>query len=144
MNFFSSNSTYSITYAANNNETANLISQLCGNKTVEQVSRSNPVFGLNLSGTPKSISSVQRALLLSQEVIQLPRDEQIVSIESMPPIKYKKIFYYKDKFFTKRLLPGTFIPTQVPFDPNKNKATSSNKEEAVTNTTKNSTAQQSS
>jgi len=47
----------------------------------------------------------------------LPRDEQIVLIESMPPIKSKKIFYYQDKFFTKRLLPPTFVPTQVPFDP---------------------------
>ncbi|WPY00794.1 Type IV secretion system protein VirD4 [Candidatus Trichorickettsia mobilis] len=144
MNSFLSNSTYRITYAANNYETANLISQLCGNKTVEQVSRSNPVFGLNLSGMSKSVSSVQRALLLPQEVIQLPRDEQIVLIESMPPIKSKKIFYYKDKFFTKRLLPGTFIPTQEPFDPNKNKAASSSSEEAVTNTTENSTAEQSS
>ena len=142
MNSFLSNSTYRITYAANNYETANLISQLCGNKTVEQVSRSNPVFGLNLSGMSKSVSSVQRALLLPQEVIQLPRDEQIVLIESMPPIKSKKIFYYKDKFFTKRLLPGTFIPTQEPFDPNKNKAASSSSEEAVT--TENSTAEQSS
>ncbi|WP_316354628.1 type IV secretory system conjugative DNA transfer family protein [Candidatus Trichorickettsia mobilis] len=142
MNSFLSNSTYRITFAANNYETANLISQLCGNKTVEQVSRSNPVFGLNLSGMSKSVSQVQRALLLPQEVIQLPRDEQIVLIESMPPIKSKKIFYFKDKFFTQRLLPGTFIPTQEPFDPNKNKAASSNSEEAVTNTTENSTAEQ--
>ena len=31
-------SPYRITFAANNYETANLISQLCGNKTVEQTS----------------------------------------------------------------------------------------------------------
>ena len=28
-----------------------------------------------------------------------------------------KIKYYEDKFFTSRLLPPTFIPTQEPYDP---------------------------
>lgn len=119
MNSFLSNSTFRITFAANNYETANLISQLCGNKTVKQTSHSNPLFSLNIQGRSTNTSDASRALLLPQEVIGLPRDEQIVLIESMPPIKSKKIFYYKDKFFTKRLLPPTFVPTQVPFDPRK-------------------------
>lgn len=119
MNSFLSNATFRITFAANNYETANLISQLCGNKTVKQVSASNPLFSLNIAGRSTNTSDASRALLLPQEVIGLPRDEQIVLIESMPPIRSKKIFYYKDKFFTKRLLPPTFVPTQVPFDPRK-------------------------
>lgn len=117
MNSFLSNATFRITFAANNYDTANLISQLCGNKTVQQTSHSNPLFSLNIAGRSTNTSDASRALLLPQEVIGLPRDEQIVLIESMPPIKSKKIFYYKDKFFTKRLLPPTFVPTQVPFDP---------------------------
>jgi len=124
MNSFLSNSTFRITFAANNYETANLISQLCGNKTVQQTSFSKPLFfDLNVSTRTQNVSQVQRALLLPQEVIQLPKDEQIVLIESFPPIKSLKIKYYEDKFFTRRLLPPTFIPTQVPFDPNKNEAT---------------------
>jgi len=120
MNSFLSNSTFRITFAANNYETANLISQLCGNKTVEQVSSSRPkFFDLNPATRTQNVSSAQRALLLPQEVIQLPRDEQIVLIESMPPIRSKKIFYFKDKFFTERLLPPIFIPTQEPYDPKK-------------------------
>lgn len=119
MNSFLSNSTYRITFAANNYETANLISQLCGNQTVDQVSKSNPIFSLNINSMSQSVSKVQRALLLPQEVIQLPRDEQIVLIESFPPIKSNKIKYYEDRFFTKRLLPATFVPTQEPFDPEK-------------------------
>lgn len=123
MNSFLSNSTFRVTFAANNYETANLISQLCGNKTVEQTSYNKPLFfDLNVSTRTQNVSKVQRALLLPQEVIQLPRDEQIVLIESMPPIKSLKIKYYEDKFFTKRLLPPTFIPTQVPVDPRKSKA----------------------
>jgi type IV secretion system protein VirD4 len=118
MNSFLSNSYFRITYAANNYETANLISQLCGNKTVKQASKSAPLFfSLNLSSRTQNISEVQRALLLPQEVLQLPRDEQIVLIESFPPIKSKKIKYYEDKFFIKRLIAPTFVPTQEPYDP---------------------------
>jgi type IV secretion system protein VirD4 len=116
MNSFLSNSTFRVTFAANNYETANLISQLCGNKTVEQSYNKPLFFDLNISTRTQNVSKVQRALLLPQEVIQLPRDEQIVLIESMPPIKSLKIKYYEDKFFTKRLLPPTFIPTQQPVD----------------------------
>ncbi|PCJ26962.1 MAG: type IV secretion system protein VirD4 [Rickettsiales bacterium] len=116
MNSFLSNSTYRITFAANNYETANLISQLCGNKTVEQTSHNKPLFfDLNISTRTQNVSKVQRALLLPQEVIQLPRDDQIVLIESFPPIRSKKIKYYEDKFFTKRVLPPTFVPTQEAF-----------------------------
>ena len=122
MNSFLSNSTFRITFAANNYETANLISQLCGNKTVKQTSHSNPLFSLSVTGRSTNTSDASRALLLPQEVIGLPRDEQIVLIESFPPIKSKKIFYYQDKLFTKRLLPPTFVPTQEPFDPRKKDA----------------------
>lgn len=120
MNSFLSNATYRITFAANNVDTANLISQLCGNKTVEAESHNKPKFlDFNPASRSVNVSEVQRALLLPQEVILLPRDEQIVLIESFPPIKSKKIKYYEDKFFTKRLLPPSFVPTQEPYDPNK-------------------------
>ncbi|MFN7038589.1 MAG: type IV secretory system conjugative DNA transfer family protein [Alphaproteobacteria bacterium] len=118
MNSFLSNSTYRITFSANNMETANLISQLCGNKTVEQSSLNKPKFlDLNPASRSLHVSEVQRALLLPQEVILLPRDEQIVLIESFPPIKSKKIKYYEDRLFKRRLLPAVNIPKQEPYDP---------------------------
>lgn len=123
MNSFLSNSYYRVTFAANNVETANLISQLVGNKTVTQVSKNRPqFFDMNPAARTVNASEVQRALLLPQEVIQLPRDEQIILIESHAPIKTKKIFYYKDKMFTKRLLPQINVPQQEPYDPRKKKA----------------------
>lgn len=125
MNSFLSNSTYRITFAANNMETANLISQLLGNKTSDQVSFNKPKYlDLNPGARSLHVSHTQRALLLPQEVIQLPRDEQIILIESQPPIRCKKIFYYKDSFFTERLLKQTKIPKQKPYMPDhsKNKA----------------------
>ena len=123
MNSFLSNSYYRITFAANNVETANLISQLIGNKTAQQYSHNKPKFmDLNPAARTINTSEVQRALLLPQEVITLPRDEQIILIESHPPIRTKKIFYYKDKFFMKRVLPQLPIPQQEPYDPRKKKA----------------------
>lgn len=130
MNSFLSNSTYRITFAANNIETANLISQLIGNKTVEQASLNAPKFlDFNPASRSTNISKAQRALLLPQEVIGLPRDEQILLIESKPPIKSKKILYYKDSFFTKRLIPPIPLPQQEPYDPRKAKVNAKPKEE---------------
>lgn len=118
MNSFLSNSTYRITFAANNMETANLISQLLGNKTAQQISYNKPKYlDLNPGARSLHVSDVQRALLLPQEVIQLPRDEQIILIESQPPIRCKKIFYFKDKIFTSRLLKKVDVPKQAPFMP---------------------------
>lgn len=132
MNSFLSNSAYRVTFAANNIETAKLISELVGNKTVKQYSKNIPKF---LDFDPKSRtmneSEVQRALLLPQEVVTLPRDEQIILIESVAPIKTKKIFWYQDPFFTKRVTdpknpkkggpPRSWVPTQEPYDPRKHK-----------------------
>ncbi len=118
MNSFLSNSTYRVTFSANNMETANLISQLVGNKTMSQESVNKPkFFDLNPASRSLHVSEVQRALLLPQEVISLPRDEQILLIEASPPIKSKKIFYYKDKFFTKKLMKQTDVPHQEPYIP---------------------------
>lgn len=130
MNSFLSNSYYRITFAANNVETANLISQLIGNKTAVQHSHNKPKFlDLNPAARTVNTSEVQRALLLPQEVITLPRDEQIILIESFAPIRTKKIFYYKDRFFTRRLKPQVAVPVQEPYDPRKKKAAAPGKPE---------------
>jgi type IV secretion system protein VirD4 len=120
MNSFLSNATYRITFAANNVNTAELISKMVGNKTAQQVSANKPKFlDLNPGSRSLHVSEVQRALLLPQEVINLDRNLQILLIEASPPIKSKKIKYYDDPFFTKRLLPPIEVPTQEPYDPRK-------------------------
>lgn len=134
MNSFLSNSYYRITFAANNIETAKLISELIGNKTVKQYSQNKPKFlDFNPQSRTTNESDIQRALLLPQEVITLPRDEQIILIESTAPMKTKKIFYYMDPFFVSRVWdsrnpkksgpPPAFVPTQEPYDPRKKKKT---------------------
>lgn len=123
MNSFLSNSTYRITFAANNVQTAELISKMVGNKTVEQISANKPKFlDLNPGSRSLHVSHTQRALLLPQEVMMLDKDEQILLIEASPPIKSKKIKYYKDPMFIKRLLPPIEVPIQEPFDTRKHMA----------------------
>jgi type IV secretion system protein VirD4 len=123
MNSFLSNSTYRITFAANNVQTAELISKMCGNKTVDSVSASKPKFlDFNPASRSVNISKTQRALLLPQEVIGLPRDEQIILIESQHPIRCKKIKYFEHSFFKRRLVDPIAVPQQQPYDPRKAKA----------------------
>ena len=116
MNSFLSNSTYRITFAANNVDTAKLISELIGNQTVESTSGSRSKW-FDINGQPGSISvsQTQRALLMPQEVISLPRDEEIILIEANPPIKTKKIFWFKVKWMSARVrMPFTPLPHQEP------------------------------
>jgi type IV secretion system protein VirD4 len=113
MNSFLSNCSYRITYSANNATTAKMISDLLGNKTITSESGSKPKYlDLNPSSRNVSISKSSRNLLMPQEIITLPRNEEIILLESKSPIKCQKIFYYKDKLFTKRLLEKTFVPKQ--------------------------------
>jgi type IV secretion system protein VirD4 len=122
MNSFLSNATYRITFAANNMQTANLISQLIGNKTAVQLSYNKPKYlDLNPGARSLHVSNVQRALLLPQEVIQLPREDQIILIESQPPVKCKKIIYFKDRFFMSRISKQIPIPKQMPNMPTMSK-----------------------
>lgn len=116
MNSFLSNATYRITFAANNIETAKLISELIGNKTVLSDSFNRPkFFDLNPASRSIHLSKSQRALLLPQEVIGLPRTDQIILIEASPPIRCKKIRYYDDPFFTRRVMKPIQLPKQKPY-----------------------------
>lgn len=114
MNSFLSNSTYRVTFAANNIETAKLISELIGNKTVASESMNRPKYlDLNPASRSVHLSKTQRALLLPQEIITLDRDIQIILIEASPPIMCRKIKYYADKFFTKKLMKAPPLPQQT-------------------------------
>jgi type IV secretion system protein VirD4 len=116
MNSFLSNSTYRITFAANNYETAKLISDLIGNQTVEQTSGSKSKFlDINPGGGSISISQSSRALLLPQEVINMPKDDQIILIEASAPVRTKKIKYFLDKKINSRTqMKWIDLPTQQP------------------------------
>lgn len=46
-----------------------------------------------------------RPLLTPGEVMQLPPDEAVVMVSSVPPVKARKLRYYADANFQRRLLP---------------------------------------
>ena len=62
----------------------------------------------------QSVSLQRRALLLPQEVKELGPEKAIVFYEGLRPIRCRKIRYFADKRFRKRLLPALASP--VPFE----------------------------
>ncbi|MDD2840436.1 MAG: type IV secretory system conjugative DNA transfer family protein [Rickettsiales bacterium] len=123
MNSFLSNCKFRITYAANNVDTAKYISDLLGEKTiVSQDEGSRPKY-LDLNPGARQVSTKKsgRKLLMPQEVIGLSKDDQIILIEANPPVKCKKIVYYKDKLFTSRLMKPVVVPKQEAYIPKKKK-----------------------
>jgi type IV secretion system protein VirD4 len=58
----------------------------------------------------QSVSLQRRALLLPQEVKELGTEEAIVFYEGCRPIRCRKIRYFTDRRFRKRLLPAPEVP----------------------------------
>jgi type IV secretion system protein VirD4 len=58
----------------------------------------------------QSVSLQRRALLLPQEVKELGTEEAIVFYEGLRPIRCRKIRYFSDRRFCRRLLPAPPIP----------------------------------
>jgi type IV secretion system protein VirD4 len=120
MNLFMGNSKLRITFASNNVDTAELISRFIGTygADLESESRSRQM-GLSLQPGYKSASQSQvpRALLLPQEILQLSPDEEIILVEGAPPIRARKIRYFKEAVFGSRLLPAASVPKVNPLTP---------------------------
>lgn len=86
-----------IFYAPKEQEDADELSKALGNKTVKQQSRSvNQGFS---GGGSISTSETSRALMLPQELKEMPFEKEIVMIDSSKPILCDKAIYYKEKFF---------------------------------------------
>jgi type IV secretion system protein VirD4 len=106
-----------VTFASGDYETAEVISKYLGNfgARTESESQSEPTGSLWLSGrTSRSFSETSRALLLPQEILQLPPDEEIVMIEGLPPIRASKIRYFQESVFTSRMIPPIPITPITP------------------------------
>src|SRR5215469_16866163 len=62
----------------------------------------------------QSVSLQRRALLLPQEVKELGHEEAIVFYEGLRPIRCRKIRYFSDRRFRRRLLPAPPVPGPSP------------------------------
>jgi type IV secretion system protein VirD4 len=113
MDTFLGNSKIRITYAANDIQTAQHISKLLGTYGADNDSKSDSwKLGLSLEPGSRSESrgKIARALLLPQEILQLPTGQEIVFVESAPPIRADKIRYFQDPNFRHRLLRPVHVP----------------------------------
>lgn len=86
-----------IYYAPREQADAEVLSKLLGNKTVDSHSQSSN-YGQSGGGS-RSTSKTSRALMLPQELREMPFDDELILIDSGHPIKCKKAFYYSDKYF---------------------------------------------
>lgn len=100
---------HQIFFAANDLETANYVSNSCGDRTVKTVSTSQK-NSFKYEPHSKSTSFRGRPLISKDKVKQLPKHESIIITEASYPVRAKKITYYKDAGFQKRMLPPPPVP----------------------------------
>ncbi len=98
-----------IIYAPREQQDANDYSEMLGYTSVR---RRNKTRQRGLRGDVSySHTEERRALMLPQELKAMGKDKEIFLYEGIPhPVMCRKIRYYQDKHFTKRLLPKVEIP----------------------------------
>ncbi|BEO69419.1 conjugal transfer protein TraG [Serratia marcescens] len=95
-----------VTFATNDERTAKRISETLGTATELRAQRNYAGHRLApwLGHLMVSRQETARPLLTPGEVMQLPPDEAVVMVSSLPPIKAKKLRYYADANFKRRVL----------------------------------------
>ncbi|HBO6068042.1 TPA: conjugal transfer protein TraG [Pseudomonas aeruginosa] len=96
-----------VTFATNDERTAKRISETLGTATELRAQRNYAGHRLApwLGHLMVSRQETARPLLTPGEVMQLPPDEAVVMVSGHPPIKAKKLRYYSDANFKRRVLP---------------------------------------
>lgn len=96
-----------VTFATNDERTAKRISETLGTATELRAQRNYAGHRLSpwLGHLMVSRQETARPLLTPGEVMQLPPDEAVVMVSSVAPIKAKKLRYYTDANFKRRVLP---------------------------------------
>lgn len=100
-----------ITFATNDERTAKRISETLGTTTHVRAQRNYAGHRLApwLGHLMVSRQETARPLLTPGEVMQLPVDEAIVMLSGVPPIRAKKLRYYEDRNFMRRLCTAPFL-----------------------------------
>jgi type IV secretion system protein VirD4 len=109
-----------VAFAPKELKVAQDLSDRLGFATVEGRTRSRP-SGLSKGGRSVSESDHRRALMLPQELIQMPEDRLVILKANAPPILGRKIRYFRDRAFSKRRAPPpaalAFVAQPVVADP---------------------------
>jgi type IV secretion system protein VirD4 len=98
-----------VVFAPKELKVAKDLSERLGYATVQGRTRSRP-SGLSSGRRSLSESDQRRALMLPQELLQMPADRLIVLKAGSPPIRGRKIVYWRERAFTHRLRPAPAVP----------------------------------
>ena len=106
-----------IAFASNDERTAKRISDSLGTATELRAQRNYAGHRLApwLAHVMVSRQETARPLLTPGEVMQLPADEEIVMVSGQPPIRAKKLRYFEDGNFTRRVCSPPDLATDGPF-----------------------------
>lgn len=112
---FVTNHGVKVVYAPREEADAKDISEALGSFTEMSESYSRNRAGGSAQGGSglsqgTSTSAQRRALMLPQEVKLMPQHEELAFVEGIRPIKARKICYYQDASFLRRLLPPVVVP----------------------------------
>ena len=96
-----------VAFSSNDERTAKRISDALGTATELRAQRNYAGHRLApwLSHVMVSKQETARALLTPGEVMQLPPNDELVLVSSLPPIRAKKLKYYEDANFIRRVMP---------------------------------------
>lgn len=100
---------HQVFFAANDLETANYVSNSCGERTVKTVSTSRK-SSMKYEPASKSTSFRARSLISKEKVKQLPKHEEIIITEASVPVRARKIEYFRDRNFKDRIITPPDIP----------------------------------
>lgn len=95
-----------VAFATNDERTAKRISDALGTATELRAQRNYAGHRLSpwLGHLMVSRQETARPLLTPGEVMQLPADEEVLMVAGCPPIRAKKLRYYDDSNFTRRIV----------------------------------------
>lgn len=103
-----------VAFAPKELKVARDLSDRLGSWTYRARSRSRPA-GFSSGRRSLSESDQRRPLMLPQELIQMPPGEMIVLRAGLPPIKARKIVYWRERVFRRRLRPPpTLVQRPLP------------------------------
>lgn len=106
---FIKNHDLKIVFPPDDIEDAERVSKTLGTFTEKAVSHGNsrsPMQGIGSNVTrSENTSDQRRALMLPQELREMPQDEQIIIKSHTKPILCQKVRYYEEEIFTNRLMP---------------------------------------
>jgi type IV secretion system protein VirD4 len=100
-----------VAFATNDERTAKRISDALGTATEQRAMRNYAGHRLApwLAHVMVSRQETARALLTPGEVMQLPPSDELVLVAGHPPVRAKKLRYFEDRTFKKRILPAPLL-----------------------------------